>query len=130
SLEVEVTDLCFLGHAGERVTIEAGASLTVEVAYRRRSALEAMVYSLAFVRDGKKVLVVGCRCGQDGDFPLRTDATLRLQLEDLPLTPGDYDVEVGLYPPDWRYAYDYHWDAYRVTVSGSSREGFVDVPAR
>lgn len=130
SLEVEVADLCFLGHAGERVTLEPGSTLTVEVAYERRSAIDAMVCSLAFVRDGKKVLVVSCRCGEDGEFPLRTKANLRLQLEDLPLTPGDYDVEVGLYPPDWRYAYDYHWDAYRVTIAGSSREGLVDVPAR
>jgi lipopolysaccharide transport system ATP-binding protein len=30
----------------------------------------------------------------------------------LPLLGGRYYIVVGLYPPDWSYIYDYHWQMH------------------
>jgi lipopolysaccharide transport system ATP-binding protein len=129
SMEAEVTDLRFVGHDTGPFSIGTGASLGVEIGYARHQPVETIVCSVAFVRDSKKVLVITCTCGEAGELPMRDSATLRLALGELPLTPGEYEVEVGLYPSDWRYAYDCHWDAYRVTVTGADSEGYLRVPA-
>lgn len=129
SMEVEVTDLRFIGHDSEHVTLGMATGLTLELDYARTKSIGAFVCSVAFVRDGKKVAVVHCVCGDEGQLPLRDTATLRLELEQLRLMPGEYDIEVGLYPPDFRYAYDYHWAAYRATVSGDAGEGYLRVLA-
>jgi lipopolysaccharide transport system ATP-binding protein len=50
--------------------------------------------------------------------PVRDEITVRLRYERLDLLPGDYAVEVGVYEPDWEYAYDTHLKAYPVRVVG------------
>jgi lipopolysaccharide transport system ATP-binding protein len=37
-------------------------------------------------------------------------------LPELPLLPGCYYINVGLYPPDWDYVYDYHWQMHSLYV--------------
>ena len=34
----------------------------------------------------------------------------------LPLIPGCYYINVGLYPTNWDYAYDYHWQMHPLLV--------------
>jgi lipopolysaccharide transport system ATP-binding protein len=54
---------------------------------------------------------------------------VRLSFEELGLLPGEYWVDVGVYPADWEYAYDYHWRAYTFRVSGSGHDNGVFRPA-
>jgi len=37
-------------------------------------------------------------------------------LPELPLLPGRYYINVGLYPVDWSYTYDYHWQMHSLNV--------------
>lgn len=56
---------------------------------------------------------------------------LRLDFERLDLASGDYYVDVGVYPADWSYAYDYHWRAYPFSVEGAGEgKGPLRPPAR
>jgi lipopolysaccharide transport system ATP-binding protein len=48
------------------------------------------------------------RLGQNGIF--------RCHLPELPLLPGRYYVNAGLWPPDWSFIYDYHWQMHPLTV--------------
>jgi len=43
---------------------------------------------------------------------------VRLHLDRLDAAPGDYFVNVGLYAAGWGYAYDFHWQAYPLRVTG------------
>lgn len=43
-----------------------------------------------------------------------------LTVERLDLAPGAYRLDAGVYPPDWAYAYDYHWRAYALAVEGAA----------
>jgi lipopolysaccharide transport system ATP-binding protein len=40
---------------------------------------------------------------------LATVGKLSCHLPNLPLLSGRYYVDVGIYPTDWNYVYDYHW---------------------
>ena len=56
---------------------------------------------------------------------------LTLVIERLHLVPGRYDVTVGLYPPDWAYAFDYRMHAATFTVRGEAGwNGVVHSPYR
>jgi lipopolysaccharide transport system ATP-binding protein len=47
---------------------------------------------------------------------------IRCEIRNLPLKPGYYFVNVGLFPKDWSYMYDYHWQmhSFYVKEAGSS----------
>ena len=42
---------------------------------------------------------------------------LSLAFERLDLASGSYHIDVGVYMPDWSYAFDYHWHAYHFDVA-------------
>jgi lipopolysaccharide transport system ATP-binding protein len=54
---------------------------------------------------------------------------VRLRFDELTLLPGEYWVDVGVYPSDWEYAYDYHWRAYGFRVTGSGHDNGVFRPS-
>jgi lipopolysaccharide transport system ATP-binding protein len=41
-----------------------------------------------------------------------------LCIDRLDLAGGQYFVDVGVYQKDWAYAYDFHWRAYPLRISG------------
>lgn len=51
--------------------------------------------------------------------PPNTKERLDCYLPRLPLFPGRYYVNVGLYPVDWDYVYDYHWQMHILQVVSS-----------
>lgn len=59
---------------------------------------------------------------------LSGELTVSLAFERLDLIPGDYFVDVGVYERDWAHAYDYHWHAYQLRVSGPSPDSGVFRP--
>ena len=44
---------------------------------------------------------------------------LRCHLPELPLLPGSYYINVGLYPTNWDYMYDYHWQMHDLYVESA-----------
>jgi lipopolysaccharide transport system ATP-binding protein len=52
--------------------------------------------------------------------PLAEKADIRCDLPELPLLPGRYQMVVGLYPPNWDFIYDYHWDMHVFHVLGKN----------
>ncbi len=53
---------------------------------------------------------------------------VELEFERLDLLPGDYLIDVGVYRPDWEFAYDFHWQAYPLKVVGSQSDKGVFRP--
>lgn len=49
-----------------------------------------------------------------GSFPHQ--GSLCCHLKALPLFPGRYYINVGLFPPDWDYIYDYHWQMHTIDI--------------
>jgi lipopolysaccharide transport system ATP-binding protein len=53
-----------------------------------------------------------------GDLPM--EGTIQCQLPSVPLQPGNYFINAGLYSPSWDFVYDYHWQMHRMLISGAS----------
>jgi lipopolysaccharide transport system ATP-binding protein len=54
-----------------------------------------------------------------GSFP--GQGSLCCRLEALPLLPGRYYLNVGLFPPDWNYIYDYHWQMHPLDIESRKK---------
>ena len=123
SLELEI----------ERVSvpeeIESGAALAVSFDVARREDIEVVdpIASVTIQRDGVPCCdlsteAAGVRLGVVGEEGLR----VTLAFERLELAPGDYLLDVGIHTPTWEYAYDFHYGAYPLRVTGrSAGEGLL-----
>ena len=56
------------------------------------------------------------------------ELAVSLEFERLDLLPGDYLLDVGVYRGDWQFAYDFHWQAYPLKVTGSQSDKGVFRP--
>jgi lipopolysaccharide transport system ATP-binding protein len=91
----------------------SGSGLTIEVAYELAEPLPDMTLLLGIYTDtGVKCFETSIASLRDAFGPLSTAGQFRCQLPALPLQPGRYFVNVGLYPTDWAYVYDYHWQMH------------------
>jgi lipopolysaccharide transport system ATP-binding protein len=62
--------------------------------------------------------------------------TIRCEMKSLPLLAGCYFLNVALYPTDWSYRYDFHWQMYSLQIesresqTSSYTAGLVSIDAR
>jgi lipopolysaccharide transport system ATP-binding protein len=90
-----------------------GSGLTIEVAYELAQPLPDMTLLLGIYTDtGVKCFETSIASLRATFGPLSMADQFRCQLPALPLQPGRYFINVGLYPPDWAYVYDYHWQMH------------------
>lgn len=101
--------------------IVSGSALDVTLVVRRheRTAPNPIV-AISVQRTRDNAVCLDCNTEVDGvRISLIDDvATIRLSYERVDLLPGEYVVEVGVYRPDWEYAYDTHLQAYPLRVIG------------
>jgi lipopolysaccharide transport system ATP-binding protein len=128
---VRVTD----ADGRERPGVRPGEAVRIELDYRLWQempdvALSIGIYSAAHVKCWETALPSATAVFG----PLGTQGTLRCELAGLPLLSGRYYVNVGLYPPDCDYIYDYHWQMHPIGVvaatSGAGVSGVVALEPR
>jgi lipopolysaccharide transport system ATP-binding protein len=124
SFEIVIDDVELLGGDARPVTeIITGDSLEVRMALRRRAPEGAghPIIGVTIVRGDDGVVCYDTSTESDGVHVRSVDdgRTVRLVFQRLDLLPGTYHVDVGAYQPDWEYAYDYHWQAYPLRVTGA-----------
>jgi lipopolysaccharide transport system ATP-binding protein len=56
------------------------------------------------------------------------EVAMELAFDRLDLLPGEYVLDAGVYHRTWEYAYDFHWQAYPLRVSGSRNDRGVFRP--
>jgi lipopolysaccharide transport system ATP-binding protein len=132
SQQVQIEDVV-VSSEGRPAEVEPGGTLDVAMTVRTRGAQEKVIVSVEIHR-------------LDGDIPcvdLNTELDelevgpvgaggvhVALSLDDLELGPGEYFVNVGVYPTDWAHAYDYHWHYYPLTIRGERKPDAVYRPQR
>jgi lipopolysaccharide transport system ATP-binding protein len=103
-------------------TIRIGDGLHVELAYTLTKPLPDMIVSLAIFNEADvkcfETIVPSVRAAFGAPA---AQGRLRCYLPELPLLPGRYYVNVGLYPVDWSYIYDYHWQMHPLEVVDTAR---------
>jgi lipopolysaccharide transport system ATP-binding protein len=108
--EVTITAVRFID-GDDRITdhIFSGSPLTVELEYVRTNTVSDMACTLGVFNENN----TKCFEAYDpsireifGQLPER--ASIRCRLPELPLLPGRYYINVGLFPTDWSFVYDHH----------------------
>jgi lipopolysaccharide transport system ATP-binding protein len=104
-----------------------GRRLVIELEYRIARPVPDLALSVGLYTAGHVKCWEACLPSATAVLgPLGTSGVWRCELPDAPLVGGPYVVNVGLYPPDFAFVYDYHWDMHPLWVEGPAADG-VDV---
>ncbi len=97
--------------------LQSGDNFTVVLEYSLSKPLSDMAVIVAIYNETDlKCLETAIPSMRTAFGPLKEKGTLSCLLPKLPLLSGRYYVVVGLYPPDWSYFYDYHWQMHGLNV--------------
>ncbi|MDR4499242.1 MAG: ABC transporter ATP-binding protein [Candidatus Scalindua sp.] len=94
-----------------------GENLTIELEYNITVSLTDMALTLGIYNETNVKCFETCITSMNAYFgPLSRCGSISCYLPELPLLPGLYYVNVGLYPISWDYVYDYHWEMHALHV--------------
>jgi lipopolysaccharide transport system ATP-binding protein len=100
-------------------TLASGASLTIELEYQMARPLTDMIMSVGIYNELHvkcyETIIPSIRAAFG---PLAGHGVLRCELPELPLLGGRHYINVGLYPTDWAYVYDYQWQMHEIWIVG------------
>jgi lipopolysaccharide transport system ATP-binding protein len=101
-------------------SVETGSPLAVEVDLRTGDHISDMACTVGIFSDSHakcwEVAIPSLRAVHDA---INDKHSLRLEIASLPLVPGRYFLNLGLYPLDWSYLYDRHWQMYPLHITGT-----------
>lgn len=105
-------------------SIFSGESITIELEYGLVEHVFDMALSLGIYSE------TNVKCFEASISSIRTafgslskQGRIRCRLPEVPLIPGRYYINLGLYPTNWDYIYDYHWQTHTLHMIG--REGIL-----
>ncbi len=108
--EVTITAVRFID-GDDRITdhISSGSPLTVELEYFRTNTVSDMACTLGvFNENNTKCFEAHASSIRATSGQLSERASIRCRLPELPLLPGRYYINIGLFPTDWSFVYDHH----------------------
>jgi len=94
-------------------SVRSGDPITVELDYRLVEPIEDLALTLGIFSE------IHVKCFE-ANIPsvnnvlgrLETHGQIRCELKALPLLAGSYFINVGFFPTDWSFVYDYHWEMH------------------
>jgi lipopolysaccharide transport system ATP-binding protein len=123
--EATISDVRFYDAEGRAVSsVQSGAGLTIELEYRLAKPLPDMAVTLGIYNEAHvNCFEVAVSSAEAAFGRLSLAGLLRCRFPELPLIPGRYHINVGLYPADWDVVYDYHWEMHGLDIlSGQSAQ--------
>lgn len=107
---------------------QSGESLTIEIKYKLLKPVTDMALMLGIYND------IHVKCFET-HFPSIVDAfgqlnercTILCCLPNLALIEGCYYLNVGLYPTNWEYVYDYHWQMHPFYITTRNQKNMSNV---
>jgi lipopolysaccharide transport system ATP-binding protein len=107
--------------------ISSGQGLRVELDYSLQRPMEDMIMVLGFfTAENVKCYETQVPSMAAAFGPLKEQGHVACSIQALPLQAGIYYVNVGLYPLDWSFTYDYHWQMHPVFIGDTTgNEGII-----
>ncbi|MFP3867021.1 MAG: ABC transporter ATP-binding protein [Desulfobacteraceae bacterium] len=98
-------------------TVVDGDDFIIELSYRTEKPLADMavilgIYTQANVKCFETT--ISSMKSRFGAFD--SQGSLSCHMKALPLRAGRYYINIGLFPPDWNYVYDYHWQLHPLDI--------------
>ncbi len=98
-------------------TLQNGEGLKIEMDYHLTKSLPDLTLILGIYSETNvKCFETVVPSMTESFGPLTEEGSLSCFLAKLPLLSGRYYIVVGLYPPDWSYIYDYHWQMHLLQI--------------
>jgi lipopolysaccharide transport system ATP-binding protein len=127
TLEVEIAAVEISPDHVERAGPDGRAPIRIDVDLVPANSVEDPIVGVSLHRLADGAMMFDVSTATDGVSlgTLDTPRTVSLVLDRLDVEPGGYRLAVGVYAKEWAYAYDYHWQAYPITVVGGGGFGPV-----
>jgi lipopolysaccharide transport system ATP-binding protein len=119
-------------HGNSATSIQSGEGLILEIQTCIPDTLSDVACSIGIFNDAKlKCYERPMNSIREVFGALSQHQIIRCEIRSLPLRPGYYFVNVGLFPNDWSYMYDYHWQmhSFQVEDHGFGNEDTTGVMA-
>lgn len=128
SLEMEIVNVLI----SPSTKVRSGDSLTVKIEYCCHQPVSAPIFNVTLTQaDGQVCLDVNTGSMRVDTTGLSAQGCLKLHIDRLDLNSGDYLISVGVYEQNWSHAYDYHWQAYSLSVeAATTSQGMLNPPLR
>lgn len=121
--EATISDVkVYNSHGVVTDSLYSGDTLTIELEYSLNKpvpdfALTLGIYSETYVKCFE--IIIESFSATLGS--LSESGRLKCHIPELPLLPGRYYINIGLYPSDWGYTYDYHWQMHPLEIISRNR---------
>ena len=98
--------------------VRSGDSITIELDYCSREPVKDLALTLGIFSE------IHVKCFE-ANIPsvnsvlgkLGTHGQIKCELKALPLLAGSYFINVGFFPTDWSFIYDYHWGMHPLQIT-------------
>ena len=108
-------------------TIHAGGGLYIQLEYSLTRSMPDLAVLLGIYSEANVKCFETSIPSIRAEFgPPNDNGCLRCHLPELPLLPGHYYVNVGLFPTNWDYMYDYHWQMHSLYIGSTSQSSGGD----
>jgi lipopolysaccharide transport system ATP-binding protein len=115
TFEVEITDVRASCQNG--TSVDAAEFVRVEMKYRAHVRLSSAIFGVTIAHPDGRTCFETSTDRSGVELPvLWGEGTIGVEIVGGEVDRGSYLVSVGVYERDWQYAYDYHWQAYELTV--------------
>jgi lipopolysaccharide transport system ATP-binding protein len=132
SHQVELVDLTLGdGNQSSIPEIQSGDPLTLQITYQAHERLDNVIFGVS-IGDQDHPNYVVTNTGTWGlAVPVQPgQGQVRLVLDRLDLPTGQYQINVGIFSPDWSVIHDYRWDLCRLHVGWLPDEQSLVYPSR
>jgi len=118
SLEVEITAIRIVNPNGDCVDVfHVGDPLRIEIDYTAHAPVEIPIFGVTISKeDGQICCEMMFEKNRFNLVDSQRKGSMRLDVERLDLTGGEYFLDIGIYEKNWEFAYDYHWHVYPLHI--------------
>jgi lipopolysaccharide transport system ATP-binding protein len=130
SQELVIENVSVMGSADSE--LDVGGRLDVRFVLRPSAGpVRSPIVGLSVHRVADGLLCYDTSTLADGVVVGDVDGSLSVDVSfpGLDLLPGDYLLDIGAYEAQWAFAYDYHWHAYPLKVTGGAQDRGIFRPA-
>lgn len=132
SREVEIVAVTCMDRDQQAISeVAPGQPVIVAIDYRVHSPVTASIFTVSISTEDGQIYFNTHTATAGLSLPLASGpGQIRLHLERLDLSSGQYYINVGVFREDWNKTYDYHWQTTPLTLAWTPHEGSILSPPR